>query len=139
MPRLENGPASALRAHSSMRSPRAPGIVAGSPIAIRIMHSPLERPHRTRHKIDIPPGLNPNGCSVLRRSPRHASPKGLPGPFYILGGVVVTMQVRATVWATVPADRQALPDHDATARASLTRERRMDRLHLLPSVCCFES
>jgi putative transposase len=50
----------------------------------------------------------PHKCgrfSVLRRSLRHASPKGLPGPLYVLCRVVVPMQTHSTVRATVPTDR----------------------------------
>ena len=60
---------------------------------------------RVSWHIDTPPGINPHGFSVLRRRLRHGSPKGLPGPLYILGGVVVSMQARATVRAGMPADR----------------------------------
>jgi hypothetical protein len=37
--------------------------------------------------VDIPYGLQPDGCSVLRRSDRHASLKALPKPFSVLRGV----------------------------------------------------
>ena len=35
---------------------------------------------------------------------RHASPKALPEPFYVLRSVVVPMQARSTVRAAMPAD-----------------------------------
>jgi hypothetical protein len=38
-------------------------------------------------------------------------------------GVVITMQAHTTLWATAPAHRQALRDHDAAARTHLTGER----------------
>jgi hypothetical protein len=37
------------------------------------------------------------------------------------------------------ADGQALLDQHTAARTPLTRERRVDRLHLLPGACCLES
>ena len=80
-------------------------------------------------KFDTPHGLKPDGFSVLRRSQRHASPKGLPGPLYILGSVVVSMQAGSAVWTRVPADGQALRDDDATARTRLAGVRRIDRNH----------
>ena len=55
--------------------------------------------------LDTPRGLKPDGFSVLRRGYRHASPKALPEPFYIPGGIVVPVQAGATVWASMPADR----------------------------------
>ena len=61
-----------------------------------------------RSDFDTPHALNGGGFSVLRRSYRHASPKGLPGPLYvsgILGGVVVPMQARSAFWTRMPADR----------------------------------
>ena len=79
------------------------------------------------------------GFSVLRRGQRHASLKGLPGPFYILRGVVVSMQARATVWARMPADGQALLDDNATARTRLARVGRMHRDNPLPGAHCLES
>ena len=51
------------------------------------------------------------GFSVLRRSLRHGSPKGLPGPLYVLRRVVVPMQTCPALWAGMPADGQALLDH----------------------------
>jgi hypothetical protein len=51
------------------------------------------------------PTAEAGGFSVLRRGQRHASPKGQPGPLYILGGVVVPMQAGPAVRAGVPADR----------------------------------
>jgi hypothetical protein len=54
--------------------------------------------------LDTPPGLKPHGCSVLWGGLRHLSPKGLPGPFYVLRGVVVAVQARPTVRAAMPAD-----------------------------------
>ena len=57
---------------------------------------------------DTPQGLKPGGFSVLRRGFRYASPMGLPGPFYVLCGVMVPMQARATVRATMPADGKPL-------------------------------
>ena len=55
--------------------------------------------------VDTPPGLKPHGCSVLRRSYRYASPKGLPGPLYVPCRVVVSMKTGSTVRAAMPADR----------------------------------
>ena len=54
--------------------------------------------------LDTPHGLKPDGCSVLRRSQRHASPKALPKPLYVLGGVMIAMQACSAVRARVPAD-----------------------------------
>jgi len=51
---------------------------------------------------------------VLRRGQRHASPKGLPGPFDVSGGVVVSVQARSPVWASVPADGEILVDQRPT-------------------------
>src|SRR6185312_13332151 len=87
---------------------------------------------------DTPP-LKSGRFLVLRGGLRHLSPKGLPGPLYVPGGVVVTMQARSAFGARMPADGQALLDHQATARTRLRRVRRIDRDHSLPSVCCFES
>ena len=50
--------------------------------------------------------IQPDGFSVpisRRREPRE-SPKALPAPLNILGGVVVSMQAHAALWAGVPAD-----------------------------------
>ena len=59
---------------------------------------------------DTPRGLKPHGFSVRpRRYPRE-SPKALPAPFYILGGIVVPVETRPTVRAAMPANRQALLD-----------------------------
>src|SRR5262249_16872890 len=69
--------------------------------------------------IDTPHGLKPDGCSVLRRGQRHASPKPLPAALSILGGVVVPVQARPTVRAGVPAEGQPLLDQHAAARARL--------------------
>jgi hypothetical protein len=71
----------------------------------------IQRPHRragawraVSAHIDTPHRLKPDGFSVLRRGQRRASPKALPKPFYILGGVVIAVQARAAAGATVPAD-----------------------------------
>ena len=90
-------------------------------------------------RIDTPPGLNPHGCSVLRGGLRHLSPKGLPGPLYILGGVVVSVEARSAVWTGVPADGQALLHHNAAARTRLAGVGRIDRHHSLPGACCLGS
>ena len=58
-----------------------------------------------RSDFDTPHALNGGGFSVLRRSYRHASPKGLPGPFYIPCRVLVSVQTPSTVRASVPPDR----------------------------------
>ena len=55
--------------------------------------------------LDTPHGLKPDGFSVLRRGQRHASPKALPEPLYILRGVVVAMQAGSALRAGMPADR----------------------------------
>ena len=43
------------------------------------------------------------GFSVLWGCLRNLSPKGLPGPFYVLRRVVVSVQACATVWARFAA------------------------------------
>src|SRR5262249_39710601 len=73
------------------------------------------------HAPNTPPA-QAGRCSVLRRSLRHGSPKALPEPFYVPGGVVVTVQACSAIRAGVPADRQAFGDDDATARARLVVE-----------------
>jgi hypothetical protein len=68
----------------------------------------FDRRHDIREReaflLDTPLGINPHGFSVLRRSLRHGSPKGLPGPLYILRGVMVSMQACPTLRATMSAD-----------------------------------
>src|SRR5262245_27958287 len=64
---------------------------------------------------------------------------GLPGPFYILRCVVVSMQAHAALWTGMPADGQAFRDHCATARTPLPGIGRRPSDYPLPSVCCFES
>jgi hypothetical protein len=89
--------------------------------------------------VDTPP----HKCgrfAVLWGCRRTLSPKALPEPLAVLRGVVVPVQARATVRAGVPANGQTFLHDDPTAwpRAPLASERRMDRLHSLPSACCFE-
>ena len=74
--------------------------------------------------------------SVLRRGQRHASLKALPKPLYILGGVMVSMQARTTVWARMPADGQALLDDNATARTRLARVGGRHRYDPPTGACC---
>ena len=66
------------------------------------------RRRERKEDIDTPHGLKPNGFSVLRRGLRHASPKALPKPLYVLCRVVVPMQTCAALRAEMPADGQAL-------------------------------
>jgi uncharacterized membrane protein len=75
--------------------------------------------------LDTPPA-EARRFSVLRRSLRHGSPKALPKPLYILGGVVVPMQACSAVRAGVPTDGQAFRDDHAAARTRLTRVGRID-------------
>src|SRR5260221_12846527 len=56
-------------------------------------------------RLTLPPA-QAGRCSVLRRSLRHGSPKGQPGPLYVQGGVVVAVQAGPTVRAGMPADGQ---------------------------------
>ena len=49
-------------------------------------------------------------CSAPRRSLRQGSPKVLPKPHSVLGGVMVVVQTRAALEASMPADGQALGD-----------------------------
>ena len=53
---------------------------------------------------DPRPWLQPQGCSVHRRSQRHGSPKALPEPCALLRGGVVPMPAGAAVRAGVPPD-----------------------------------
>ena len=53
------------REQHGQRSPLAPGIVAGSPIAIRIDYSPLEHPCRTRHKTEQRNGSTSGGADAI--------------------------------------------------------------------------
>src|SRR5262245_5333986 len=89
-----------------------------SSCALLANHSSVPKTLQTR-PLDTPYGLQPHGCSVPRRSQRHASLKVLPEPLYIPGGVVVPMQARSTVQAAMPAHRQAFVDQDATTRTGL--------------------
>ena len=86
--------------------------------------------------LDTPQGLKLHRFSVHRRSLRHGSPMGLPGPLDVLRGVMVAMQARPTLWAGVPANRQAFGDQNAAARTPLARERRVDRYHSSTGACC---
>ena len=76
------------------------------------------------------------GCSVLRRGQRHASPKALPEPFEVLGGVVVPRQARAAVRTGMPADRHALRDDDAAATTGLRGRGRRHGDDSTPGPCC---
>ena len=53
---------------------------------------------------DTPHGLKPGGFSVLRGHQRSLSPKALPAPFYVSGGVVISVQAGSALRATMPAD-----------------------------------
>ncbi len=95
------------------------------------------RPHRwTRAPIVAWLTLPKKRYSVLRRSLRHGSPMGLPGPYYILRGVVVSMQACSALRATMPADGQAFRNHNATARAPLARECRRHGYYPPTGPCC---
>ena len=54
--------------------------------------------------LDTPLGLMSHGFSVLWGCLRNLSPKALPKPLYVPGGVVIPMQAGATIWTGVPAD-----------------------------------
>jgi hypothetical protein len=98
-------------AHSDMKGP-----------VMRVLEpDPSELlPESDPDSFDIPPHTG-GRFSVLRRSLRHSSPTALPEPFYVLGGVVVPMQTRATVLigALMPPDGQALPHQAPTSGALL--------------------
>src|SRR5262249_55538153 len=49
---------------------------------------------------------------------------------------MVPVQARPTLWARVPADRQAFLNHCATARTDLARKRRIDRYDSPTGACC---
>jgi hypothetical protein len=76
------------------------------------------------------------GVSVLRRGYRHASPKALPKPFYVLCRVVVSMQARSTRRAGMPADGQAFGDHDAAATTGLRGIGGIDGDDPATGACC---
>jgi hypothetical protein len=67
--------------------------------------------------IDTPHRLKPDGFSVQRRSLRHDSPKGLPSPFYVPGGILVAVEEQATARADMRPHAQGLLDPFGTARA----------------------
>jgi len=76
--------------------------------------------------------------SVLRGSLRHRSPKGLPGPLYVLRCVMVPMEARAALRARMPADRQALVDNHPTATTGLRSVRGIDGNDFPTGACCLE-
>ena len=94
---------------------------------------------KIKPSIDTPPGLKPDGFSVLRGQYASPSPKALPEPFYVLRGVVVAMEARSAVRAGMPADGQALLNHNATARTGLAGVGRRHGYDSLPGACCLES
>src|SRR6516165_5629708 len=63
----------------------------------------------------------------------------LPQPQDVERGIVVTMKTRPALWTGVPANRESLRHHDATARTHLAGERWVYRLHSLPGACSLES
>ncbi len=82
--------------------------------------------------IDTPRGLKPHGFSVLRRGQRHASPKGLPGPLYVSGSVMVAVQTRPAVRAFI---REGSPLHPGQLITDFLTREAAKRLHVerLPS------
>jgi hypothetical protein len=55
----------------------------------------------------------------------------------VAGSVLVAMQARPTLWARVPADRQAFVNQYTAARTGLRGERRRHGYDCFASVCCF--
>jgi hypothetical protein len=70
--------------------------------------------------VDTPHVLKSGGFSALRGCLRNLSPTGLPGPFYVLGGVMVTVQACTA------------------ARADLARVGRVHRYDPPTGACCLE-
>jgi len=89
--------ARALHLHQSPRRPAARHSLSSFPAQRRSVRS------RCRGSVDTSPA-KAGRFSVLRRSQRRASPKALPEPLYIPGGVVVPMQARRAVWTGMPAN-----------------------------------
>jgi hypothetical protein len=77
--------------------------------------------------IDTPRGLKPHGFSVLRRGQRHASPKGLPGPLYVSGSVMVAVQTRPAVRAFI---RERSPLHPCQPITDFLTREAAKRLHV---------
>jgi hypothetical protein len=73
---------------------------------------------------DTPRGLQPGEFSVHRPSQRWDSPKALPAPVHVSGGMVVPVELRPSVRAGAPADAQAFVDQDAAASS------RCDHAHM---------
>src|SRR5215471_19095735 len=85
--------------------------------------------------IDTPPA-EAGRCSVPRRSLRHDSPKGLPGPLDVSGRMLVAVQHQSTAWADMGAHRETRAHALPTARTVLGGVRRRDGFHSLASPCC---
>ena len=86
------------------------------------------------------PRLKPGGCSVhrrsYRRSYRHDSPKGLPGPWDVPGRVLVSVEDAATVCADMGTHAQTLGHAHPTAIAVLAGIVRGNRDDSTPGACC---
>ena len=94
---LIGGPNGATGSHRV----KLPG--GGTNSSVQKLAGDTDHPNTCQWTIDTPP-LESGRFSVLRRSLRHGSPKGLPGPFYVLGGVVIAVQAGSAVRATMPTD-----------------------------------
>src|SRR6185437_4535104 len=77
------------------------------------------------------------GCSVLPRSYRRESPKGLPGPLNVACCVLVSIEYETTGRADMSTHRQALGHVLSTSTTVLRGIGRWYRYHSTPSVCCF--